>query len=125
MKKDNFSKSKSSKNRLSQVPFGMLLSILAYKAPLSGKKVATVNPAFTSQKDYRGFSGGERKGCRFYASDGIVFDADWNASINIAKKYIQTKEAHGTKHPISLKAPLDGGLNLIGRLLSTSQSFPL
>ena len=123
LKKDNFSKSKSSKNRLSQVPFGMLLSILSYKAPLPGKRVATVNPAFTSQKDHRGLPGGERKGCRFYASDGIVFDADWNASINIAKKYIQTKEAHGTKHPISLKSPLDGELNLVGRLLSTSQSF--
>jgi hypothetical protein len=54
-----------------------------------------------------------------------VFDADWNAAINIARKYVQTQEAHGSKHPISFSSPLDGGLNLIGRLLSTSQSFLL
>lgn len=122
LRKDNFSKSNSSKNRLSQVPFGMLRDILTYKAPLSGKKVVTVNPAFTSQQDYRGLVKGERKGCRYYASDGTVYDADWNAAINIAKKYVITKEAQGTKLPISLKAPpCDGGLNLMGRLLSTSQ----
>jgi IS605 OrfB family transposase len=75
LRKDNYKKSKSSKNRLSQVPFGMLRDILTYKAPLSGKVVKTVDPSFTSQKDSRGLSGGERKGCRFYTSDGLVFDA--------------------------------------------------
>ena len=122
LKKDNYKKSKSSKNRLSQVPFGMLKDILSYKAPLLGKRIKTVNPAFTSQRDHRGLEDGERKGCRYYASDGIVFDADWNAAINIAKKYVQTKEAHGSKHPVSFRLPIDGQLDLIGRLPSASQS---
>jgi len=121
--KKNYKKSQSSKNSLSQVPFGMLLSILTYKAPLRGKVVKTVNPAFTSQNDYRGFEKGERKGCRYYATDGAVLDADWNASINIAHKYVSTQEAKGTKHPISFNSPFDGGLNFLGRVLSTTQSF--
>ena len=123
LRKDNYKKSKSSKNMLSQVPFWMLKNILTYKAALVGKRVKTVNPAYTSQNDHRGLERGERKGCRYYASDGVVFDADWNAAINIAKKYVSTKEAHGSKHPISFSPPLDGGLNLLGRLTSTSQSF--
>lgn len=97
-------------------------NILTYKAPLLGKRIKTVNPAYTSQRDHRGLPGGERKGCRFKASDGVMFDADWNAAINIALKYVQTKEAHGTKHPISFSLPLRGRLNLMGRLLSTNQS---
>ncbi len=106
--KKNYKKSKSSKNRLSQVPFGMLLSILSYKAPLFGKKVVTVDPWMTSQLDHRGIEKGLRKGCRYYCSDDLVFDADWNASINIARKYVnKLSEAH----PISLSSPpLDGGL---------------
>jgi IS605 OrfB family transposase len=120
--KKNYKNSKSSKNRLSQMPFYMLLQILTYKALLKGKKVVTVNPAYTSQNDYRVLKGGERKGCRYYASDGKVFDADWNASINIAKRYSQKKEAKGVKHPISFREPLDGSLNLLGRATSTAQS---
>lgn len=120
--KKNYKNSKSSKNRLSQMPFYMLLQILTYKALLKGKKVVTVNPAYTSQNDYRVLKGGERKGCRYYASDGKVFDADWNASINIAKRYSQKKEAKGVKHPISFREPLDGCLNLLGRATSTAQS---
>ncbi len=108
LKKDNFSKSKSSKNRLSQVPFYMLRQILTYKAPLSGKKVATVDPWMTSQFDHRGIEKGVRKGCRYYCSDGLVFDADWNASINIAQKYVNKQSE---EHPISLSLPpLDGKL---------------
>jgi transposase len=125
LRKNNYKKSKSSKNRLSQVPFGMLLSILTYKAPIRGKRIKTVNPAYTSQRDHRGLAGGERKGCRFNASDGVIFDADWNAAINIARKYVQTQEAKGAKHPVSFNLPLRGRLNLMGRLLSTSQSFLL
>ncbi len=123
LKKDNYKKSKSSKNRLSQVPFGLLKDILTYKAPLVGKRVKTVNPAFTSQNDHRGLERGERKGCRYYASDGVVFDADWNASINIARKFTLKQEINKIYHPISFSTPLDGGLNFIGRVLSTTQSF--
>ena len=116
LKKKNYKNSKSSKNRLSQMPFYMLLEILSYKAPLKGKRVVTVDPAYTSQNDYRGVKRGERKGCRYYASDGKIFDADWNASINIAQKYANIKEAKGVKHPVSSSEPLDGKLNLLGRL---------
>ena len=122
LNKKNFSKSKSSKNCLSQVPFGMIRGILTYKAPLVGKRVKTVNPAFTSQNDHRGLERGERKGCRYYASDNVVFDADWNASINIARKFTLKQEINKIYHPISFSSPYDGGLNFMGRLLSTSPS---
>ncbi len=119
--KDNRKKSKSSKNMLSQAPFFVLRQILTYKALLLGKKVVTVDPSFTSQNDYRGIERGKRCGCRYYASDGKIFDADWNAAINIARKYKQC-ESEEYKHPISFSPPIDGGLNFIGRLPSTSQS---
>jgi putative transposase len=120
--KENYKTSKSSKNRLSQMPFYTLLRILTYKALLKGKKVVTVDPAYTSQNDYRVIERGIRKGCRYYASDGKVLDADWNAAINIAKRYSQKKEAKGVKHPISFNLPIDGKLNLLGRVQSTTQS---
>ena len=119
--KKNYKKSKSSKNRLSQMSFFELQRILTYKALLSGKRVVTVNPAYTSQLDYRGLERGVRKGCRYYASDGLVFDADWNAAINVANKYSKIKEVKGVKHPVSFSVPIDGRLNLTGRLPSTSQ----
>lgn len=121
--KANYKKSKSSKNRLSQVPFCLLKDILTYKALLLGKKVVTVNPAFTSQNDHRGLERGERKGCRYYASDGVVLDADWNASINIARKYTSKQKINKINHPISFSAPLDGRLNFLGRVLSITPSF--
>ena len=114
--KKNYKSSKSSKNRLAQMPFYMLLEIISYKALLKGKKVVTVNPAYTSQDDYRSLERGERKGCRYYASDGKVLDADWNASINIAKRYASKKEAKHISHPVSFSMPIDGKLNLLGRL---------
>lgn len=122
--KENYKSSKSSKNRLSQMPFYLLLQVLTYKALLKGKKVVTVNPHNTSQDDYRGLEKGIRKGCRYYAADGKVFDADWNASINIAKRYSQKKEAMSVKHPVSFSEPLDGKLNLLGRLCQpTNRAF--
>jgi len=123
LKKSNYQKSKSSKNRLSQVPFGLIRDILTYKALLLGKKVVTVNPAFTSQNDHRGLERGIRQGCRYYASDGVVFDADWNASINIARKYTLKQEINKIYHPISFSTPLDGKLNFLGRVPSTTQPF--
>ena len=90
-------------NKLSQVPFFMLLTILSYKAQTLGKRVETVNPAYTSQDDHRKIEKGKRVGCRYYASDGKVFDADLNASINIAKRW-------GNKNnlPVSFVFPSDG-----------------
>lgn len=98
----------SHNNRISQVPFYLFKQILSYKAPLYGKEVKTVNPFMTSQTDSQtGKWKGERKGCRFYAIDNKVYDADWNAAINIAKKSV--------KHPISYCLPLDGKLNILNR----------
>lgn len=95
-------------NRISQVPFYLFRQILSYKAPLYGKEVKTVNPYMTSQTDSQtGKWKGERKGCRFYSVNGLVYDADWNAAINIAKKSV--------KHPISYKVPYDGALNILNR----------
>ncbi len=102
-------------NKQSQVPYFELRRILTYKAPLRGKQVVTVDPAYTSKNDYRGIERGERKGCRYYTSDGKVFDADWNASINIANRYAQKKEAKSIKLPVSFGMPLDGRLNLMGK----------
>lgn len=104
--KDGFKK-KRHNNALSQVPFFQLKQILTYKAPLCGKQVATVPPQYTSQMDCRTQSkeGCVRKGCRFYTADGLVFDADWNASINIVLR----------KHPTSFALPIDGQLDLVGR----------
>lgn len=79
--------SKGFSNRRSQIPFFELKQVLSYKAPYCKKSVETVNPAYTSQTDHRdGLRSGVRKGCRFYAGDGVVLDADINAAVNIALK---------------------------------------
>lgn len=78
------SRGKYMNRRLSQWAYGEFRRILEYKAQALGKRVVTVNPAFTSQRDWRGIPDGKRQGCRYYASDGKVFDADWNAAMNIA-----------------------------------------
>ena len=82
---------------------------------LEGKIVVTVDPAYTSKNDYRGLERGVRRGCRYYASDGNIYDADWNASINIARRYSQRKEVKGVKLPVSFSMPIDGRLNLMGK----------
>jgi len=108
IKKNTKKKYGSHNNRISQVPFYLFRQILSYKAPLYGKEVKTVNPYMTSQTDSQtGKWKGERKGCRFYTIDNKVYDADWNAAINIAKKSV--------KHPISYKVPYDGALNILNR----------
>jgi len=99
-------KGKRFNNRLSQLPFFAFRSILTYKAQLYGKKVETVNPAYTSQLDHRGLIGGKRKGCRYYGSDNVVLDADINAAINIANRYVNNLSLH--KHSISCCKALDG-----------------
>ena len=108
-------RSKAHNNRISQVPFYLFKQILSYKAPLVGKTVETVNPAYTSQIDsMTGKKEGERKFVRFYSTSGTVYDADWNAANNIARK---------SEHPFSCEVPFDGSLHFLGRLLSTSQKF--
>lgn len=76
-----------SKNRISQVPLFQLKQFLTYKAPMVGKTVISVKPHYTSQIDSQsGKLEGERKKRRFYATSGIIYDADVNAAINIAKR---------------------------------------
>jgi transposase len=109
-------KGKKFNNKQAQVPYFDLRRILTYKAPLQGKIVVTVDPAYTSKNDYRDIERGKRQGCRYYTADGKVFDADWNASINIAKRYATRKAVKGIELPVSFSIPIDGRLNLMGRL---------
>lgn len=103
-------------NAISQVPFYLIRQILTYKALLKGKRVETVSPEYTSRQDCRYGSGVgcKRQGCRFYAKDGMVFDADWNAAINIMNRYV--------KHSTSFGLPIDGKLNLVDRPLQQANS---
>lgn len=99
-------------NRISQIPLFMIKEVLTYKATHIGKRVESVSPSYTSQIDcMTGKRDGQRKGCRYYSSSGRVYDADWNAAINIRNR----------KHSTSFNAPIDGTLNLVDRLTSTSQ----
>jgi len=74
------------KRNISQVPMFELRRIITYKAENMGKTITFVRPSYTSQTDcVSGKIEGERHGCRFYSKNGLVYDADINASINIAK----------------------------------------
>jgi len=91
---------KQNKNAIGQIPLFELRRILTYKAENMGKHVCLVSPSYTSQIDnISGIKEGIRKGCRFYAKSGLVYDADINAAINIARR---------SKHPISIGNFLDG-----------------
>jgi IS605 OrfB family transposase len=100
MKRKNHQK--QNKSKVNQIPMKKLRDVVTYKAKALGKTVITVSPAYTSQKDYRGLENGERRGRRYYTKDGLVFDADLNAAINIAAK--------SGKHSVSFVEPLDGSL---------------
>lgn len=82
------------KRSISQVPLYELRRVITYKAQNQGKTVLLVCPYNTSKTDsVTGKVEGERRGCRFYSKvNGMVYDADINAAINIAKL---------SKHPIS------------------------
>ena len=93
-------KCKRHNGAISQVPFFKLRHILEYKTPLNGKRVETVSPTWASRMDFRtNKRDGKQQGCRYYTSDGIVLDADWNASINIVQR---------AKHLTSMEVPKDG-----------------
>ena len=102
-------------NAISQVPFASFRDYLTHKAQLVGKRVETVSPVYTSQTDSRtNKRDGIRKGCRYYCSDGVVFDADWNAAVNIAIR---------SNHPTSNALPIDGKLMfLVGKAQSAASS---
>ena len=106
--KEGFNKTRHN-NALSQVPFYLFKERLTHKAQLVGKRVETVSPAYTSQTDSRtNKRDGVRQGCNYICSDGVVFDADWNAAVNIALR---------ANHPLSSKE-----LPLSGRVRSITQS---
>ena len=106
--KEGFKKTRHN-NALSQVPFYMFKERLTHKAALVGKQVQTVSPAYTSQTDSRtNKRDGVRQGCNYICSDGVVFDADWNAAVNIALR---------ANHPLS-----SSELPLSGRVQSITQS---
>lgn len=109
-------KKKSHNRRISQIPFYKFKQILSYKALLYGKRVETVSPFMTSQVDCTtNKKEGTRKNRRFYCSNGIVLDSDWNAAINIAQK---------SKHPFSFSTPYDGTLKTWrAGCMSTTQSY--
>lgn len=74
-------------NKHSQIPYYLIKQFLTYKAPLFGKKVETVSPAYTSQIDSRtGLKDGTRNNGRYIGKDGKILHADVNASINIGKR---------------------------------------
>jgi IS605 OrfB family transposase len=93
------------KRAIAQVPFFKLREILAYKARILGKQVICVCPIYTSQTDsVTGKREGERRGRRFYAKSGLIYDADLNASVNIGNK---------TKLPLSYGNILDGAGRIV------------
>jgi len=74
------------KHSISQVPLYELRRVITYKATNMGKHVVLVCPYNTSKTDsVTGKVEGERRGCRFYSKNGLIYDADINAAINIAK----------------------------------------
>jgi putative transposase len=85
--KTNTKKGNKFNNKQSQIPYYMIKEFTTYKAQLSGKKVVTVNPVYTSQIDFRtGNKDGTRKKGRYVGADGKVLNADINAALNIAKR---------------------------------------
>ena len=103
-------KRKSHNRSFGDIPIYLIQSFLSYKASILGKKVVKVSAAYTSLKDCRGCSIGVREGRRYYCSDGLQFDADVNASVNIGNAISELPISYPEK------------VTYIGRLLSTSQS---
>lgn len=107
-------KRKKHNNRFGQIPLKEIQTTLEYKAPLLGKEVVTVEPAYTSRLDYRGLPQGKRLGTRYYASDGELLDADGNAACNIVLRH----------RPDSIVVkPTYGSMVFSGRPMSTGQSW--
>lgn len=74
-------------NRVSSVPTSSIKEIITYKAKRLGFSVILVNPAYTSQIDFRtGKRSGKRYRGAYYANDKKVLHSDFNASCNIAAK---------------------------------------
>lgn len=107
-------KRKKHNNRFGQIPLKEIQATLEYKAPLLGKEVVTVEPAYTSQLDYRALPKGMRLGTRYCAYDGELLDADGNAACNIVLRH----------RPDSIVVkPTYGAMVFSGRPMSTGQSW--
>ena len=107
-------KRKKHNNRFGQIPLKEIQTTLEYKAPLLGKEVVTVEPAYTSRLDYRGLPEGKRLGTRYFASDGELLDADGNGACNIVLRH----------RPDSIVVkPTYGSTIFSGRPMSTGQSW--
>ena len=107
-------KRKKHNNRFGQVPLKEIQTTLEYKAPLLGKEVVTVEPAYTSRLDYRGLPQGKRLGTRYYASDEELLDADGNGACNIVLRH----------RPDSIVVkPTYGSMVFSGRPMSTGHSW--
>lgn len=107
-------KRKKHNNRFGQIPLKEIQTTLEYKAPLLGKEVVTVEPAYTSRLDYRGLPEGKRLGTRYFASDGELLDADGNGACNIVLRH----------RPDSIVVkPTYGSMVFSGRPMSTGQSW--
>lgn len=107
-------KRKKHNNRFGQIPLKEIQTTLEYKAPLLGKEVVTVEPAYTSRLDYRGLPQGKRLGTRYFASDGDLLDADGNGACNIVLRH----------RPDSIVVkPTYGSMVFSGRPMSTGQSW--
>jgi len=115
--KEGFKRTKHN-NRMSQILFFLLKQTLTYKALHLKKRVETVNPYMTSQDDYRGLGKGTRKGCRYYAVDTKILDADGNASCNIALRYCKHLSSFFPSMDGSYKPRKQGSVNspIEGRL---------
>lgn len=74
-------------NKVSQIPISLFREIISYKAKSKGISVVLVNPAFTSQIDFRTKKkDGMRLKGAYIGKDGIVLNADLNAACNIAER---------------------------------------
>ncbi|MBK1650316.1 RNA-guided endonuclease TnpB family protein [Rhabdochromatium marinum] len=75
--------------RLASWTKGVIAEALDSVSHRRGSTVVLVNPAYTSQIDSRtGCLDGQRKGDRFYCSDGVVLQADQNAARNVLARLL-------------------------------------
>lgn len=80
----NKSLSRRAKNRLNKWEKGTVADRLSHWAARNLMKIEWVNAAYTSQVDHRnGTLLGSRNGDSFTGYDGVVLQADWNASLNV------------------------------------------
>ncbi|MBK1649610.1 RNA-guided endonuclease TnpB family protein [Rhabdochromatium marinum] len=75
---------KNVNRRLASWTKGVIAEALDRVSIRRGSAVVLINPAYTSQIDSRtGCLDGQRRGDRFYCSDGVVLQADQNAARNV------------------------------------------